>query len=195
MRYAYAALGVGFLILIIGYSLLVPEKETIPKTNTRSMSTLTLQSPAFEHDATIPARYTCDGENVSPELQISGVPEGTQSLVLIMDDPDVPKAVRDDQMFDHWVLFNIPPETMSIGAGENPGVLGGNTRGEAAYTGPCPPPQFEPKEHRYIFQLYALDSKLALSEGATKEAVKAAMKGHILDKAELIGRYSREGRE
>ncbi|MBI2617838.1 YbhB/YbcL family Raf kinase inhibitor-like protein [Candidatus Kaiserbacteria bacterium] len=152
---------------------------------------MALTSPVFENGELIPSKYTCDGENVSPLLAISGVSEDVQSLVLIMDDPDVPKAVRDNQMFDHWVLFNIDPTTTHIGEGEGPGILGSNTMGEAAYIGPCPPTQFEPKEHRYIFQLYALDTMLDIREGASKEVVKSAMKGHILQKTELMGKYSR----
>ena len=155
------------------------------------MKDLALTSSVFENGGLIPPKYTCDGESINPPLTISGVGEGVQSLVLIMDDPDVPKAVRDEQMFDHWVLFNIIPTTTQIKEGENPGTLGSNTMGEAKYFGPCPPTQFEPKEHRYIFQLYALDTMLDVREGASKEVVKSAMKGHILQKTELVGRYSR----
>ena len=153
-----------------------------------------LTSPAFNNGEVIPSKYTCDGEDVSPELRIAGGPDGTKSLALLMDDPDVPRVLREDGTFDHWVLFNIPPETGVIaeGAGSGSvGVKGNNTRGATAYTGPCPPPQYEPKEHRYFFSLYALDSMLALAEGASKEAVKATMKGHLLAKAELMGRYAR----
>lgn len=155
------------------------------------MQDFTLTSPAFEHEGVIPREYTCDGENVSPELRIAGVPEGTVSLALIVEDPDVPAAVRDDRMFNHWVLFNIDPATAVIEQGSTPGTLGANTRGVAVYTGPCPPPQFEPPEHRYFFMLYALDVRIDEQEGASKEAVKASMKGHILAKAELMGRYAR----
>lgn len=152
---------------------------------------LTLTSPAFQSGGVIPSKYTCDGENTSPELQIRGVPEGTKSLVLLVDDPDVPRVVREEQMFDHWVLFNMRPDTAIIPEGAAEGVQGSNTRGDTSYTGPCPPPQFEPKEHRYFFSLYALDTELPLEKGASKDAVKLAMKGHILAKAELVGRYSR----
>lgn len=155
------------------------------------MLELSLTSSAFKDGEVIPKRYTCDGEDIHPPLQIDGVDESVRSLVIIMDDPDVPKAVRDDQMFDHWVMFNISPEVRKIDEREVVGTLGNNTRGVAAYTGPCPPSQFEPKEHRYIFQLYALDTLLSVREGASKEMVKNAMKGHILGKAELMGRYQR----
>lgn len=155
------------------------------------MERFTLSSSAFTDGTTVPARYTCDGENINPPLTISGVPSGAKTLALIMEDPDVPQAVRDDRMFDHWILFNIDPKTTFIDEGEAPGTLGTNTAGDSAYRGPCPPPQFEPAEHRYIFQLYALAVSLDVREGATKEAVKSAMKGHILEKAELLGRYRR----
>lgn len=150
-----------------------------------------LTSPAFEHGSVIPRKFTCDGDNVSPGLAIAEVPEGARSLVLLMDDPDVPRAVREDRMFDHLVLFNIPPDTRVIPEGESAGVAGVNTAGSLGYTGPCPPPQFEPKEHRYVFSLYALDCELPLEAGTSKEQVRSAMKGHLLAKAELIGRYAR----
>ena len=150
-----------------------------------------LSSPAFKEGETIPVKYTCDGENINPPLYIEGVPPEARSLALIVEDPDVPKAVRDSQMFDHWLLFNISPTVTEIPEGENLGILGANTAGNAAYTGPCPPPQFEPKEHRYVFQLYALDQELDVREGAGKEVIKTAMKGHIIAKAELVGKYSR----
>lgn len=153
--------------------------------------TLTLSSPAFQNGGLIPSKFTCDGENVSPELRIEGVSEGVKSLVLIMDDSDVPRVVRESQMFDHWVLFNIDPSTSVIPEGKTSGVCGANTRGEACYTGPCPPPQHEPTEHRYFFSLYALDTKLLLEERTPKEKVLAAIQNHILQKAEYMGRYER----
>ena len=147
-----------------------------------------LTSPAFENGGVIPERYTCDGENISPELRISGVPEGAKTLALIMEDPDVPTNVREDGMWNHWVVFNIPPEISVIAEGEEPaGVRGVTTSGALRYGGPCPPD----REHRYFFYLYALDTALNLSEGTTKEEVLAAMEGHVLAKAELMGRYDR----
>lgn len=147
-----------------------------------------LHSTAFEHEQSISATYTCDGEDVSPPLEISDVPADTQSLVLVMDDPDVPAQVRADRMWDHWVVFNIPPETREISEGHEPrGVHGKGTSGNLKYHGPCPPD----REHRYFFHVYALDTELHLPEGATKQEVEAAMAGHILDQAELIGRYER----
>lgn len=155
------------------------------------MDEMKLTGPAFEGGGSIPAKYTCDGKNISPPLAITNVPEGARPLVLIVEDPDVPAAVRDEQMFDHWVLFNIDPSTKEIAEHSAPGKQGANTSGKAQFTGPCPPPQFEPKEHRYFFILYALDTTIDEQEGATKEAVRAAMRGHIITKAELVGTYER----
>jgi hypothetical protein len=161
------------------------------KTIAPMSGTLSITSGAFADGEHIPPVYTCDGDNMSPPLAIAGVPDGAQSLVLIMDDPDVPTAVRPDGMFVHWVLFNIPPDTAIIPAGESVGVAGLNTRGDNAYTGACPPPQYEPTQHRYMFKLYALDTTLDLSEGATKEDVESAMGEHVMAEAQLMGLYDR----
>jgi hypothetical protein len=152
-----------------------------------------LTSPAFSEGSEIPSQYTCDGVNTNPQLDIADVPASAKSLVLIMDDPDVPAAVRPERMWDHWVVFNIPPETTSIPAGQNPpGIAGKNSGGKLAYGGPCPPPQFEPSRHRYFFKLYALDAMLDLKEGATKAEVEQAMRGHIVAEAKLMGTYQRK---
>ncbi len=150
--------------------------------------TMQISSSAFEHTASIPSKYTCDGDNVNPPLEFSEIPEGTTSLVLIMEDPDVPKSIREDGMWDHWVVFNIPTSVTSVAENSNPeGVMGKNTREENKYGGPCPPD----REHRYFFKLFALDSDLDLKEGATKAQVEEAMIGHVLEVAQLIGRYER----
>ena len=160
------------------------------------MNTFSLTSPAFEHNGKIPAQYTCDGDReLSPPLAISGAPEGTKSLVLIMDDPDIPQIAKDSygiEVFDHWILFNIPSDTTEIPESGTTGTAGANTRGDTQYTGPCPPPEHEPSEHRYIFTLYALDTSLNLPSGATKIEVLAALAPHLIEKTELIGRYSRK---
>lgn len=155
---------------------------------------LGLKSPAFENGGRIPAKYTCDGDRaMNPPLQFFGVPEGAKSLALIMDDPDVPKQLRPDGMFDHWVVFNIPPTAAGIAEDEAvPGTQGVNGAGSNAYTGPCPPPQYEPSEHRYFFRLYALDAELPLREGAAKQEALRAMEGHVMEQAELIGKYKRK---
>lgn len=149
---------------------------------------LTLQSPAFEHNSLIPGRFTCDGENIAPPLKISGVPAAARSLVLIMDDPDVPKNLRPDGMWDHWVKFNMPAKDMESGEGEEPsGTAGKGSGGNLGYNGPCPPD----REHRYFFKLYALSGELSLAEGASKAEVEAAMAPHVIEQAELVGRYDR----
>ena len=150
-----------------------------------------LTSPAFTHDSSIPARYTCDGDNVNPPLVIAGVPEQAVSLVLIMDDPDVPRHLRADGMWDHWVVYNIPPGARAVAENaEPPGVPGLGTAGNRTYYGPCPPD----REHRYFFKLFALDCELELAAGASKDQVEEAMAGHILAQAELMGRYDRRNR-
>jgi Raf kinase inhibitor-like YbhB/YbcL family protein len=147
-----------------------------------------LTSSAFDHEGNIPAKYTCDGENINPALTLSDIPSEAKSLVLIMDDPDVPKHLRDDGMWDHWVVFNIPSSLREIKEGEEPaGNHGIGTSGNVSYMGPCPPD----REHRYYFKLYALDKELDLPEKAAKHQVEEAMEGHVLAKAELMGRYER----
>lgn len=148
-----------------------------------------LISTAFENGGKIPPKHTCDSEGISPPLAFADVPEGAKSLVLLMDDPDVPKNLRPDGMWDHWVVFNIPPDTRHVAEGrEPPGTPGKGTGGNLGYYGPCPPD----REHRYFFRLYALDTMLDLSEGADKKSVEAALQGHVLQQAPLMGRYERQ---
>ncbi|HLC86003.1 MAG TPA: YbhB/YbcL family Raf kinase inhibitor-like protein [Candidatus Nanoarchaeia archaeon] len=145
-----------------------------------------LTSSVFENNGEIPSKYTCNGENISPPLEIHDVPKSSKSLVLIMDDPDAVKPAG--KVWDHWVVFNIPVTTKEIEEGSNPqGVMGKNTRGNLNYGGPCPPDT----KHRYFFKLYALDSSLNLKEGSTKNEVEEAMKDHILEQATLMGTYER----
>ena len=143
----------------------------------------------FKEGEKINALYTCEGENISPPLTWGAEPEGTRSFALIMDDPDVPHEVREDRMFVHWVLFNIPHNVHELSRGESAGTMGINTAGKLGYIGPCPPPRYQPTTHRYIFKLYAVDTILDLPEGATKEQLLSAMEGHVLDTATLIGTY------
>ena len=153
-----------------------------------------LTSIAFSNNESIPSKYTCDGDRLlSPPLSISDVPIEAKSLVLIMDDHDVPKVLRPDGVFDHWIVFDIPPDTKEIPEGGSVGgIVGINGRGENAYTGPCPPPQYEPSEHCYFFKLYALDVELSLNENSTKSDVLNEMTGHVVVEAELIGRYKKK---
>lgn len=144
-----------------------------------------ITSPEFRSGTKIPPRFTCDGENISPELDVAGVPAEAKSLALTVDDPDAPMGV-----FTHWVVWNIPPETPRIACASLPVdcVEGKNTAGQAAYAGPCPPSG----THRYIFTLYALDAKLELEAGASKDKLLEYMTGHIIGQAELVGLYSRD---
>ncbi|MGH8501126.1 MAG: YbhB/YbcL family Raf kinase inhibitor-like protein [Gammaproteobacteria bacterium] len=156
---------------------------------------LTLTSPAFTHKGTIPARFTCDGANVSPGLNWSGLPAGTRSLVLIVDDPDAPDPAAPKMTWVHWVLYNIPPEVKGLPEGVSERDLPQGTGQaitdfqRAGYGGPCPPVG----EHRYFHKLYALDATLPALDRPTKREVEAAMHGHILERAELVGTYQRRG--
>jgi Raf kinase inhibitor-like YbhB/YbcL family protein len=148
-----------------------------------------ITSPAFQEGSHIPSVYTCEGKNVHPPLQFQNVPGNAISLVLIMDDPDVPASIRPDKMYDHWIVFNMPANTPGItDTGEIPGIQGKSTNGKNMYVGPCPP--FG--EHRYFFKLYALDIKLKLPTGATKKEVEQAMNGHIMAEAQLVGLYEKK---
>jgi Raf kinase inhibitor-like YbhB/YbcL family protein len=143
---------------------------------------LSVKSPVFENGKHIPVKYTCDGANVNPPLTIDGVPEETKTLVLIVDDPDAPMGV-----FDHWVVWNIPPTTRKIEENTVPGTEGMSSYRKHAYGGPCPPYG----THRYFFKVYALDARLDLKLDSTKRDVEKAMKGNILAEGELVGLYSR----
>lgn len=147
-----------------------------------------LTSPIFKQGEKIPKKYTCDGDNINPPLEIRNVPDGAGSLALIMEDPDVPQNLRKDGMWDHWVVFNMPPNLKSIKEHEEPdGLRGVGTDGFPGYSGPCPPD----REHRYFFKLFALDEKLNLPPNCAKNDVLDAMEGHIIERTELMGRYDR----
>ncbi len=185
----YALIGLGFLIIIGATYFFISTKKLETPTPT---SMLTLTSSAFEKDARIPAKYTCDAGNISPPLSIANIPAGTKSLVLIMNDPDVPKALVPSGVFDHWALYNIPPETAEIPEGGVAGNPGLNGAGKDAYTGPCPPTEYEPTEHRYFFKLYALDTTLEFFKEPTAANLEAAVEGHTIESAELMARYDRK---
>lgn len=171
-----------FLIAIILVGCASP--GTVSVSLSEDAADLDLTSTAFLTGETIPMKYTCDGKNVSPSLAWKGVPEGTQSLVLIMDDPDAPIGT-----WVHWVVFNLPPDTVSLEeATSGLGVNGNNSWQKPGYGGPCPPPG---PAHGYVFRLYALDTLLDLPEGASRAEVEAAMQGHILAYGELLGKYGR----
>ena len=141
-----------------------------------------LTSTAFTHETPIPTRYTCDGADVSPPLQLSDVPPEAVSLALVMDDPDAPAGV-----WDHWVAYDIEPREAIAEAAPELGTAGKNSWDRTGYGGPCPPSG----THRYFFTVYALDTELRLESGTGKAAVLAAIEGHVLDQATLMGTYSR----
>ena len=147
---------------------------------------MTITSPAFLAGAAIPKKYSCQGQGVNPPLIFSGTPKGAKSLALIVDDPDVPINLLPSGLFVHWIVYNMPPGTSEIA--ENsipPGQLGLNGAGKPVFTPPCPPD----RQHRYFFKLFALDSLLSLSQPPTEGSLAAAMAGHIIGQAELMGTY------
>jgi Raf kinase inhibitor-like YbhB/YbcL family protein len=145
---------------------------------------LSLTSPAFQHGGEIPARNTCDAEDLSPALVWSNVPEGSRSLALIVDDPDAPVGT-----FTHWLAWGIDPAAETLEEGKPAPVEGANDFGTMGYRGPCPPPGHGP--HRYSFRIHALDAELDLQPGAAKADLEDALEGHVLAGAELVGRYER----
>lgn len=153
--------------------------------------TLTLTSPAFAHNQTMPAQYTCEGDNISPPLEWTAPPDGTKSLVLIVDDPDAPDPAAPKMTWVHWVLYNLPPTAGGLIAGvqemELPGrtLIGTNDRKNVGYNGPCPPVG----THRYFHKLYAIDIVLPDLHAPTKADVLERIEGHVLAKMELIGLY------
>ncbi len=158
-----------------------PETEEVEEEES-AMVEMTLTSPVFAQDEAIPLVFSCDGDDISPELIWSGIPETAVSLVLIMDDPDAPVGT-----WDHWLLFNMPPDLEGLPQGETAGTDGNNSWNRTGYGGPCPPGG----THRYFFKLYALDTILDLPTGTAKGALEAAMDGHILGQVELMGTYTR----
>ena len=143
-----------------------------------------ITSSAFQEGGNIPSKFSCDGADTSPPLQITDVPSGAKSLVLIVDDPDAPSG-----LFTHWTAWNISPQTSTIAEGSTPkGVQGTSDFGKSGYGGPCPPSG----THRYYFKIFALDRELDLPSGAKRRQLDAAMKGHVIAQGELMGRYSRK---
>jgi Raf kinase inhibitor-like YbhB/YbcL family protein len=148
------------------------------------MGDLKLSSEAFGHGEQIPRRHACDGEDVSPPLAWSGVPEGTRTLALICDDPDAPSGT-----FTHWVAWGLDPRFDGLGEGEGAHAEGRSGFGTTGYRGPCPPPGDGP--HRYFFRLFALDAMPEVEPGADRDALERALEGHVLETAEVVGTYER----
>jgi len=147
----------------------------------RDNTNLKVRSVAFGHGGHIPPKYTCEGENVNPPLEVSDLPENTKSLALIVEDPDAPRGV-----YDHWVVWNIPPNE-AIAENSRPGVSGHNSFGNTDYGGPCPPSG----SHRYFFKVYALDRDLDIQAGSNKKTLQQAMSDHVLASGELMGHYQK----
>lgn len=145
---------------------------------------MTITSTAFQEMEDIPSEYTCDGDNINPPLTFSGIPAETQSLALVVDDPDAPVG-----LFTHWIIYNMSPATMQILQNAKPetGVEGTNDMPVVGYTGPCPPNG----KHRYFFKLYALKSMLSLNEGANRQEFDIAIEEQIIDMAQLVGLYEK----
>lgn len=180
----------GYLIAaVLTFSLM-----SIAAAQKEGQGTMELTSPNFEHQETIPAKYTCQGEDRSPALEWSGLPQGTKSFALIVDDPDAPDPKNPKMTWVHWVLYNIPtgidslPEAVEKNELPTETLEGVNDWKRTGYGGPCPPVG----THRYFFKLYALDTVLPDLGRPTKTDLENAMKGHILEKAELIGLYRKK---
>jgi hypothetical protein len=154
---------------------------------------LAITSPAFTPQGAIPRRHTCDGDDLSPTLEWSGVPDGTKSLALIVDDPDAPDPAAPKRIWVHWILYDIPPSATGLPEGVDRARLPAGTREgtsdarRTGWHGPCPPVG----RHRYFFRLYALDTQLDL-DTPNRGALDEAMSGHVLETAELMGTYARD---
>lgn len=188
----YYYLFMAFLLICSWQNVCVGQKESQTQATTKRPKKMEIKitSPAFENGGMIPAKYTCDGINVSPPLAWGSIPEGTKSLALISDDPDAPTGT-----WVHWVIYNLPadikglpeniPPLKELEHGAKQGITDFRRIG---YGGPCPPSG----THRYYFKIYALDIMLDLEAGATKKQLLKAMEGHILAQGQLMGRYKRQ---
>lgn len=187
MNHCIRLLSITFLVLIM---LFIKPCNILVIAKTGGEIHMQLKSNAFSDNEMIPARYTCDGENASPELIIIDVPESAKSLALIVDDPDAPFGT-----FTHWVMYNIPVDIHSINSNvkhaeqlSDGRIQGINDFGKIGYGGPCPPTG----THRYFFKIYALDKNLSFTPSKSKQDLEKEMAKHIIEKAELIGNYKRK---
>lgn len=187
--------GLIFLLILVASVFLYlnyshTKKQSLIETpQSLTSTTMRIKSPAFEENGMLPIASTCDGAGINPPLTFESVPQGAQSLALIVDDPDVPKTLLPSGLFVHWTLWNIDPATQKIKENSIPsGAVEGNTgRGTPGFVGACPPD----REHRYFFKLYALDTRLDLPKTAGLDELLQAMDGHILGSATLMARYDR----
>lgn len=174
-----------FGIISVSGNAAFAQSEVKAQVNIQGKTTLTLSSPAFKNNEMIPKKYTCDGQNISPQLKITNIPKKTKSLALILDDPGAPKGT-----FNHWVIWHISPKKTQISEGEKGKVSEGlNGIGQKGYFGPCPPSG----THKYTFKLYALNSDVDISEKSKSKDLRAAIANHIIQTATLVGKYSKAG--
>jgi hypothetical protein len=160
----------------------------------RVLEAMHLTSSAFEHNGAIPVEYTCEGQDVSPPLAWTDVPAGTQSFALLVQDPDAPDPAAPKRIWVHWIVVDLDPTLRLLEPGSSSRLPGGarngtNDWGKSAWGGPCPPIG----RHRYFFELYALDTTLPRSRAPTKKELEAAIEGHVLARAELMGTYQKQG--
>jgi len=154
---------------------------------------LSITSPAFSNEGSIPTQYTCEGQDVSPPLEFNGAPAAAKSLALIVDDPDAPDPAAPTRVWVHWIVYNLPPTTKELPEAVPVNALPGGTRmgvndwGKPSYGGPCPPIG----RHRYFFKLYALDTVLSDVDRPSKAALEKAMQGHVIGTATLLGTYQK----
>lgn len=181
------------LIILIAAGFYFLNKESIKTNKEESVKresvkiSMQIKSAAFRNNERIPIKFTCDGNNISPQISILDVPENAKSLALIMDDPDAPIGT-----WVHWTIWNIDSKTQEILEGGKIGMEGMTGFGKAGYGGPCPPPSADGRPHRYFFKLYALDAALNLPVSSKKEDLERAMEKHILSQSQIIGLYSRK---
>lgn len=190
-RWVWAVI-LGLVLAFI--SIVAANTDLLPGEKEKVVMPMIIMSPSFMHGQVIPARHTCDGANISPALNWTGVPAGAKSLTLIVDDPDAPDPAAPKTTWVHWVLYNISPDASGLvegvavkdfPVGTLQGVNGWHSTG---YGGPCPPVG----KHRYFFKLYALDVVLPYLERSAKKDLEKAMQGHVLAQSELIGVYQRK---
>lgn len=201
MNTKYISLGLLF-IGIVAFAIFAnqPARErtfsSVPLPLLASTTTgFTLTSPEFKDGGMLPRKYTCDaGGAEPPELLISSAPEGTKSFILIIEDPDIPDAIKQKnnlETFVHWVFYNIPGDTTVIRRGTTPGEWGITSANGTDYVPPCPPPEYDPNEHRYVFTLYALDRVLDVGSAPRATALRKLLQPHLLAETRIVGRYSR----
>ena len=193
---------IGLLTVLSGWYLRSPQfarqRATPPvlithQSTTTMETSLTLTSSVFTNDGLMPAAYSCDGAGELPPLQWQGAPAGTVAFAIVMDDPDIPevfKQQRNITKFDHFGMYDIPATVTNLDATSDY-PLAQNGRGERSYVPPCPPPEYQPAEHRYIFRLYALGQPLSFATTPTLDELEAAAKKVALASSTLIGRYTR----